>query len=166
MIKDQKINVQVKSVAETTVAYIRHIGPFIGQQKKWAAMFDRLMTWASHKQILQCPGTDYFTIFRDDLNITKFEKFKCDVCLSVPNGTKAENDIGIEEIPAGQYAVAQFEIDAHEFEDAWNMMFREWLPSSGYQPTLDFCFERYLNDPKLHPQGKHIVEIHIPVKPL
>ena len=129
-------------------------------------MFDRLMTWASHKQILQCSRMDYFTIFRDDLNNTKFEKFKYDECLSVPNGTQAENDIGIEEIPAGQYAVAKFEIDAHEFENAWNMMFREWLLSSGYQPTLDFCFERYLNDPKLHPKGKHIVEINIPVKPL
>jgi AraC family transcriptional regulator len=41
-----------------------------------------------------------------------------------------------------------------------------WLPESGYQPADGPCFERYLNDPAQHPEGKHIVEIGLPVKPL
>jgi AraC family transcriptional regulator len=41
-----------------------------------------------------------------------------------------------------------------------------WCPASGYQPDDRHCFEVYLNDPNQHPQGKHIVEIWKPVRPL
>jgi AraC family transcriptional regulator len=41
-----------------------------------------------------------------------------------------------------------------------------WFPESGYQPGDGVCFESYLNNPEEHPEGKHIVEICIPVKPL
>lgn len=45
-------------------------------------------------------------------------------------------------------------------------MYAGWSPESGYQPDDRPAFELYLNDPKEHPEGKHIVEICAPVKPL
>jgi AraC family transcriptional regulator len=70
------------------------------------------------------------------------------------------------EIPGGKYAVAKFEILPNQYADAWNMVYGGWLPQSGYQPDDRPCFELYLNDPKTHPEGKHIFEIYAPVKPL
>ena len=64
----------------------------------------------------------------------------------------------------GKYAVAQFEIDENEYEQAWELVYREWLPNSGYQPDDRSCFEQYLNDPKQHPQKKHVIEVYLPVK--
>ena len=40
------------------------------------------------------------------------------------------------------------------------------LAESGYQPDDRPCFELYLNNPQEHPEGKHIVDIYAPVKPL
>jgi AraC family transcriptional regulator len=100
------------------------------------------------------------------LNITDFSKFKADVCISIPENTKPEGDVGVSVIPAGKYAVASFEIDSDEFEKAWDLIFSEWLPSSGYQPDERCCFERYLNDPKQHPNNKNFIEVCIPIKPL
>jgi AraC family transcriptional regulator len=40
------------------------------------------------------------------------------------------------------------------------------MPESGYQPDDRPPFELYLNDPKEHPEGKFVVDIYIPVKPL
>jgi len=52
------------------------------------------------------------------------------------------------------------------YEEAWNMVFGGWLPESGYQPDDRLCYEIYQNDPKEHPEGIHIVDICVPVKPL
>ena len=54
----------------------------------------------------------------------------------------------------------------HEFGQAWDAVFGGWLPDSGYLPEDGQAFERCLNDPKDHPEGKHLVEICVPVKPL
>lgn len=163
-IKD--VTVEVNEIDEITVAYIRHIGKFKGEQTKWIELFAKLTNWAGPRGLLNCPGTGYFTVFRDELNITDFSQFKADVCISVAPGTNAEGEIGVSSIAGGKYAVAQFEIDADQYEEAWNFMFTLWLPGSGFQPDERCCFEKYLNDPKRHPQNKHYLELYIPVKPL
>ena len=95
--------------------------------------------------------------------ITEYSKFKTDVCISIDSNIKTDGDIGMSEIPAGKYAVAEFEIDASEYEQAWDIVYSDWLPKSGFQPDERCCFERYLNNPKTHPKNKHIIEVCIPV---
>jgi len=164
MINRKNINIEVKELKEVTVAYIRNIGPFKGKVELWASNFNKLITWGAARNLIQCPGTQYFTVFRDDFEITDFENFKADLCISVATATKAEGEIGVSTISSGKYAVAQFEIDENEYEQAWELLYREWLPNSGYQPDDRACFEQYLNDPKQHPQQKHFIEICLPVK--
>jgi len=69
-------------------------------------------------------------------------------------------------IPGGKNAVARFEVSTDQYGDAWEAVYGGWIPQSGYQPDDRPCYEVYLNDPKEHPEGKHIIEIHAPVKPL
>jgi AraC family transcriptional regulator len=69
-------------------------------------------------------------------------------------------------IPGGTFAVGHYEIDVHEYGEAWDKLMREYLPESGYQPDDRLCFELYLNDPEQHPEGKHIVDICEPVRPM
>ncbi|MDH5325467.1 MAG: AraC family transcriptional regulator [Gammaproteobacteria bacterium] len=166
MLNRSAISIEVKKLPQVSVAYIRHIGEFKGETEKWAALFHRLMKWGGARGLLKCPGTEFFTVFRDDLNLTDYAKFKADVCISVDSNTKPDGEVGVSIIPAGAYAVASFEIDGDEFEQAWDLVYSEWLPSSGYQPDERCCFERYLNDPKLHPKNKHVIEVCIPVRPL
>jgi len=162
----RNIQVEVKHVSEVNLAYIRHLGEFKGEKKRWIEIFQRLVQWASSRDLVRCPGTQYYTVFRDDLNITDFSKFKTDLCISVEKPITGQGEVCAGTIPKGKYAVAYFEIDAEEYEQAWNILFDEWLPKSGYQPDQRCCFERYLNDPKMHPQNKHMVEMYLPVKPL
>ncbi len=166
MIKKKDVVVEVNELNEVNVAYIRHIGPFKGETETWGKLFKKLMAWAGARGLIKCPGTQFFTIFRDDLNITEFSKFRADACISVEPNTAGSGEISISIIPAGKYAVAEFEIDASEFEQAWDLVYGEWLPQSGYQPDERCCFERYLNDPKVHPKNKYIIEVCIPVKAL
>ena len=158
--------VTVKQLQPCTVAYIRHIGPFIGETKTWRRLFDRLTQWVASRGLLKCPGSQFYTVFRDQIEITDFAKFKADVCVSVDAGTKAEGEVGVTTLAGGKYAVALFEIDADQYEQAWGMLYSDWLPNSGYQPDQRCCYEKYLNDFRSHPQQKHIIEICIPIKPL
>ena len=168
LMKSKKIetNVVVKDVPKMHIAYIRHIGPYKGDIELFSGLFNRLCTWAGPRGLLQFPETKILTIYHDNPEITDESKLRTDVCITVPEDTKVDGEIGKTIIPAGKYAVAYFEITTDQYQDAWDSLCGGWLPESGYQPDDGPCYELMLNDPKTHPEGKHIVEICIPVKPL
>lgn len=96
------------------------------------------------------------------------EKQRTSFCVSItePVLIDEESEIGCMDIPAGKYAIGHFEIFQEEYTDAWNYLYGEWLPQSGYLPRNSFPFEVYLNKPDEHPEKKHIVDIYMPIEPL
>jgi len=58
------------------------------------------------------------------------------------------------------------EVTSDQFGEAWDAVCGGWLPDSGYEPADGHSFEIYHNDHREHPEGKHIVDIVIPVKPM
>lgn len=158
-------SVTVQQLPDTHVAYVRHIGPYAGDETLFKNLFARLCQWAGPRGLIR-EGSDFITIYHDDPNITAPDKLRTSVCLSVPAGTPVEGDIGTLVIPAGSYAFARFEILPVQYGDAWNSLCGAWLPDSGYEPADGPSFEIYRNDPSTHPEHKHIVDICIPVKPM
>ncbi|UCH95933.1 MAG: AraC family transcriptional regulator [Candidatus Aminicenantes bacterium] len=164
--KKQQIQVEVKDMPDFNVAYVRHIGPYKGDSQLFENLFKKLMTWAGPRGLLRFPETKCISVYHDDPNVTDEAKLRTDVCITVPEDTAVEGEIGKMKVPGGKFAVAHCEVSADEYEDAWNMLMGGWLPESGYQPDDRLCYELYLNDPKEHPENKHIVDICLPVKPL
>jgi AraC family transcriptional regulator len=158
--------IEVKEVPEMQVAYVRHIGPYAGNEKLFQGLFAKLMGWAGPRGLLRFPEMKTLTIYYDDPSMTDESKLRVDACISVPKGTPAEGEIGSMVIPGGKNAVARFEISQDQYGDAWNTVYGGWMPQSGYQPDDRPCYEVYLNNPEEHPERKHIIEIHAPVKPL
>jgi AraC family transcriptional regulator len=159
-------SIEVKDVPEMHVAYIRHIGPYAKDLQLFQKLFNKLCAWAGPRGLLRFPETKFITIYHDNPDITDEAKLRTDVCITVPVDTKVSGEVGKATLPAGKCAVAHFEIMPDQYGDAWNAVYGGWLPESGYQPDDRPCFELYLNEPKQHPQGKHIVDIYAPVKPL
>ena len=85
------------------------------------------------------------------------------VCITVPPGTKTDGEIGRMELEAAKYVVARFNVDATQFQEAWNWIYGQWFPESGYQPDDKPCFEMYPEEPK---EGRFTVDICVPVRPL
>jgi len=164
--KEIQTNVAVKDMPELHIAYIRHIGPYKGDQELFGRLFNKLMAWAGPRGLLRFPETKVMTIYHDNPDITDESRLRTDACITVPEDTQVEGEIGKAKIPAGKYAVAHFEITPDQYQDAWNAVYGGWLPDSGYQPEDGPCYELYLNDPKQHPEAKHVVDICVPVKPL
>lgn len=159
-------DVRVEELTDLTVAYVRHVGPYKGNEQVFEGLFQRLFQWAGPRGLMSQPDVKILSVYHDNPEITDEDKLRTSVCLSVPEDTQVEGDIGKMILKGGKFAIARFELANDEYQQAWNAVYGGWLPESGYQPDDGPCFERYLNDPKTHPEGKCITEICVPVKPM
>lgn len=166
MNKTRDVNIEVKEMPEMTVAYIRHIGPYKGNEKLFESLFGRLFAWAGPRDLIKFPETKVLAVYFDDPELTEESKLRVDVCISVPKDVKVDGEIGKAVVPGGKFAVGHFELLSHEYPEAWGAVMGAWLPQSGYQCDDRLCYELYLNSPKEHPEGKCIVDICVPVRPL
>jgi AraC family transcriptional regulator len=162
---NMKLNksVEVKELPKMTLAYIRHIGPYMGDDKLFENIWNRLFSWAGPRGLIGGKDFKSLVIYHDDPNVTNEDKLRMSVCLTVPSETKVGGEIGKMEIEAAKYVVARFELSAQDFQEAWNWVYGQWFPTSGYQPDDKACFEMYPEEPK---DGKFIVDICVPVKPM
>lgn len=157
-----EMNVEVKELPELHVAYIRHIGPYPGIAKA----IEKLMKWAGPHGLINFPETTLLGVYHDNPEITEESKLRSSACITVPESTPVDGEVGKMTIPGGLFAVAHVEINEDQYGEAWDKLMGEWFPESGYQPDDRMCYEVYLNDPEQHPKGKHIVDICEPVRPL
>ena len=168
--KSEKTNldyyVEVKEIDEKHLAYVRHIGPYAGNSELFKMLFTKLMKWAGPRNLFIPGKTEFLTIYHDSPEITEEEKLRISTCITVPEGTDTDGEIGHMDIKKGLYAIAEFRIDVSEYGDAWNTFCGDWLPESGYQCADGPCYELYLNEADKDPEGKHHIAIHMPVKPL
>lgn len=163
---EKEVNIEVKELPEMHVAYVRHIGPYKGNKALFEGLFMKLCSWAGARGLIRPNETQFLSIYLDDPDVTDEDKLRTDVCLTVPEDTAVDGEIGKATIPGGKYAVGHFELLPSEYENAWCSIMGGWLPESGFQGDDRPCFELYLNNQKEHPEGKCIVDICVPVKPL
>lgn len=154
-------NIQIKEMPAMDLIYCRHVGAFdqIGNA------YEKLMKWAGPRGLLHFPETKTLTVYHDDPSVTEIDKVRQSACITVNGEVKPEGEFGKMNIPCGKHAVGRFEIDPVGFEQAWKSMCL-WLSESGYQPADANPYELYHNDHTQHPEGKFILDICIPVKPL
>lgn len=162
---NMKLNqsVEVKELPKMSVAYIRHIGPYNGDDKLFERIWNRLFAWAGPRGLIGGKDFHSLIIYHDDPNVTIEDKLRMSVCITVPEDTKVDGEIGKMEIQRAKYVIARFVLTAQDFQEAWDWVYGQWFPTSGYQPDDKPCFEMYPEEPK---DGKFIVEICVPVKPM
>ena len=148
------------------VAYVRNIGPYVGDDQLFGELWGKLCGWAGPRNLMN-KDTLFLSVYYDDPKITDEEKLRVDVCMTVPEDTRVDGEISKQKLEEGLYALARFEIkEPSEYMESWDAVYRGWLPESGYQPDNKPSYEIYRNDPKEHPEGIQIVDICVPIKPL
>ena len=154
--------VEINDLPELTVAYARHVGSLEGIPEA----FERLARWAGPRGLFALPGAKTLAVYHDTPEATEASRLRSSACLTVPPGTEVSGDVNLMTIPGGKFAVARFEIDPGQFGEAWDALMGEWFPSSGWQPDDRMCYEVYLVAPDTHPEGKFVLDICEPVRPL
>jgi AraC family transcriptional regulator len=156
-------NVEVKELPKMTVVYVRNIGPYNGDQKLFQNLRDKLFSWAGARGLFMGKDCRFLVVYHDDPTVAISDKLRMSLCLTVPPETKVDGEIGKMEIESAKYVVARFELTGKDFQNAWNWVYGQWLPNSGYQPDDKPYFEMYNEPPK---DGNYVIDFCVPVKPL
>lgn len=159
--QEREMDIEIREIPAFTIAYVRHVGPYgpgVGQA------YGRLFQWAGPRGLMG-PAMRLLGVSHDSPDVTDPAKCRYDAALEVPTGTAADGDIGIAEIPAGAYGVLRFRGPQEGISQAYQSLYRIWLPDSGYEPADRPPLEFQLKNPDAEPKGVFEMEICIPIRP-
>ena len=100
LMKDVNRVVEVKELPQTTLAYVRYVGPYKGDSQLFGRLFNKLFQWAGSRNLLRFPDTKTIIIYHDNPDITDESKLRVSVCVSVPADTTVDGEIGKMVLPA------------------------------------------------------------------
>ena len=152
--------VKKTKLPKRSFAHVNNIGPYQGDTALFERLFNKVMDWASSKNLLT-EMTESISIYHDDPEAVPAENQRISVGFTVPEGTVSEGEILLTELPESEFVVGSFEINADEYGEAWEQMMN-YINEQGLIPT-GLMYESYKNDPREHPEGKHIVDICIAI---
>jgi len=156
-------SVKVEDLKDINVVYIRYTGPYKGDSALFSYLFEKLYRWADSKGLIHFPDTQAIVICHDNYDITQASKLRLSACVTVKKYFEADGEFGSMIIPGGKYGVGYFELDDTQYQQAWDLMYGQWLAGSRYRPDDRNSFELYpANDSEQNRKKK--VLIHIPIK--
>lgn len=153
------MNIAIEHLPATRVAFVRHTGPYSQCGQAW----ERLCTWMGKEGWL-AGDCRFIGISHDDPEITPFEKIRYDACITVDDSFAPEGDIGVQVIPAGDYARATHTGPYENLKETYGRLMGQWLPRSGRRLRNAPCLEFYLNDPGSTPPAELLTDVHVPLE--
>ncbi len=124
--------------------------------------YHELIDWSKQKNLFTRDAMR-FAISRDDVETTPAEQYRMEFGIRVPDETRGEGRILIDQIWGGQYAIVPVQGDIHRVAQAWDFLYRDWLPRSGMLP-IDFpAIEIFVKGPEEIGWEQFDLEIGIPV---
>lgn len=162
--KGDPMDVSIKALPDTRVAYLRHVGPYGGSGI--AAAWQRFAAWCGGAGLMQ-PRRQMYGVCLDDPTITPPDKCRYDCAVEVEADFVPGGEVGIETVAGGRYACARFTGVSAEVRDAWNRLVVDWLPKSRYQPDDRPALEIYERDFVVDEKtGAFSCLLCMPVRPL
>ena len=155
---------ELRTLPDQRVAYMRHVGPY--GTGGIPALWSRLRDWMAARD-LSLAATVRLGVSYDDAGITAPARCAYDACVVVPADFAADARVTLGKIAGGRYALAPFRGTALEIEDAWQRVFADWLPASGFQPDDRPSIEIYRGGPRSGgAPGSFQCELALPLRPL
>ena len=109
--------------------------------------YEQLMTWyegLGYNRI----GSRRFGMSIDDPDATPANFYRYDFSVEIEDSFQPEGLIEKVEIPSGLYAVVHCQGDIIKVGQAWDYLFKTWLPESGYVPRHFPAVEEFLKGPE------------------
>jgi AraC family transcriptional regulator len=154
------MEVRIERVEPLRVAFVRHVGPYGEVETAWERLCMRL-----GKDGLLGPGTRFIGICYDDPEVTPPEKIRYDACVTVDSDFAAEDDVGVQTIGGGEYAVTTHVGPYEMLGQTYAKLLGQWLPRSGRELRSEPSLEFYLNAPESTDPQDLITDIFAPLEP-
>lgn len=158
----------LRSIPETRLAYIRHIGPYFnmrpmdGSASGISKTIEELVAWAKAKKLWH-DASRVIGMCPNNPSITPPEFCQYDVCLEVDETIKEDAVVSIQHLPAASYATLEMSGGSGTLMQAWRWLGSKWLSDNGLRPAQLTPFEVYVSDGS-HPLcPENGVELFLPV---
>ena len=157
--------VRIEDVPPLRVAYVKHMKGYEDSAGIGEA-FETLFCWAGPRGFMG-PDARVLGLSLDNPDITPKDKCRYYACVVVNDRAEADGRVGIMTVRPGKYAVGRFSGGKEVFKRAYEAMYGEWLPGSGWQPDDAPALESYVGEPTGTPEEPRFVfDLYVPVKPL
>ena len=153
------MDVRIERIRPLRVAFMRHVGPYPEVGATWG----KLMGWAGRRGLLG-PGTTILGVVHDDPEVTPPALVRYDACLVVDGKFQPQGEVGVQEIAAGEYAVASHRGPYAKLGETYARLCGEWLPASGREAADRPCFEMYRNSPQDTRPEDLLTDIYMPLR--
>jgi AraC family transcriptional regulator len=162
--QDRPMRVVIQELPAYRVAYMRHVGPY--GAGGIPALWVRFRKWMTARGLDEA-DTLRIGIGHDDAWVTPPEKCRYDACVVVPPDFQGDRNVNVVQLPGGRYGVSRFVGGPHQVPQAWEALYRSWLPGSGCQPDDRPCLEIYRGDPRVAGRPGHFrADLCLAVRPL
>lgn len=157
---DAMMEVRIEKMEPMTVAFVRHVGPYAQVRTAWERLCSRL-----GREGLLGPRTQFIGICHDDPEVTAPEKVRYDACVTIPSGFTARDDVGVQTIGGGEYAVTTHVGPYERLGQTYAKLLGQWLPASGRELRSEPSLEFYRNTPESTDPESLITDIYAPLEP-
>lgn len=157
----QIMNVKITRLPPQRVAFIRHVGPYNEVGPTW----EQLCTELGRQGLIGAEAR-FIGLCHDDPSVTTPANVRYDACITVDDTFKPSEDIGIQTIPGGDYAIFTHFGPYENFNKSYSKLLGEWLPRSGRELGPGSSFEVYLNTPENTEPQDLITDIHLHLQSL
>lgn len=159
--KPQALEVHIQPQLALNIAYIRFIGPYRSETTR--ACIEQLIEvlMAHQVEISSIVGVAW-----DNPEVTPLEKCRYDIGVLVQPKDRIPDELSVQQLPAGDYAVYRCEVNDNDLERPWDDLIRHWLPSSGYILSGSPGYEVFHNYALTDPSASWEMEIYLPLVPL
>ncbi len=158
--------VTVKDFPPMSLAYIRYTGPYKGDGTLFQNLWHRLLTWAGTRNLITEKSL-FLALYHDSPELTDERLLRVTIALSVDRETGVSGEVGKMELEGGRYACTRFLLGEKDYQAAWEWVYSDWFPVSGYLPDDRPAFEFFPreSDERKQCSEKHLVDLCVPVVP-
>ena len=154
------IEARIVRLGPLRLAFVRHVGAYEEVGIAWG----KLMGWAGRRGLLG-GSVRTFGVLHDDPEITPPEALRYDAALAVTPDVAPQGEVGVQELPAGEYAVATHRGPYSGLGDTYARLAGQWLPLSGRELAVAPGVEYYRNSPFSVRPEELLTDVHLPLTP-
>lgn len=155
--------VTVSAVPDLELIYMRYTGPYKGDGALFQRLWSRLYTWSEQKGIIG-KESRFLALYHDDPDLTDEQLLRVTLAVSTETDQQSEGVFGRMTLQGGLMAQARFRLNSREYQEAWDWVYRQWLPQSGYLPDDRPAYELFPGDEEKSGDARYPVVICVPVQ--
>ena len=154
------MNITIKELPDHEVAYVRHVGSHLETGQAWG----RLMHWSAANGLFP-PAQSVIGVSLDNPDAVAPSAFRYDACVTIPEGfdKAGHSEVQFQTLPGGLFARFPFYDTIDRLCVAYQTVYEDWLPNSGYAADDRLPLEFSLNNPAEDPEGKCRADVYIPI---